>query len=104
MTSLSLDLRSASYGSLQQQIQTGGLLPIQISPAGRSKPCKMMKEKEKVFHWICKFAPRKKVGMLLLFAVSTLVFGRVLYVGKGLIPLFLPSQILHCLILHFSDR
>ncbi|KAM7503798.1 hypothetical protein LguiB_002702 [Lonicera macranthoides] len=83
MTSLSLDVRSASYGSLQQQIQNGGLLPIQTSLAGRSKPCKMIKETEKVFHWICKFAPRKKVGMLLLFTVSTLVFGRVLYVGKG---------------------
>ncbi|KAM7506075.1 hypothetical protein LguiB_004979 [Lonicera macranthoides] len=41
-----------------------------------------MKEKEKVFHWICKFAPHKKVGMPLLFAVFALVFGRVLYVGK----------------------
>ncbi|GFQ07121.1 hypothetical protein PHJA_002856200 [Phtheirospermum japonicum] len=82
----SLGLRSSgSYGSLQQhqQIQNGlPSLPIQISTPPR-KPPKMLKEKEKLFHWICKFAPRKKVGMLLLCLISSAVFGWVLYVGKG---------------------
>ncbi|CAN4084068.1 unnamed protein product [Withania somnifera] len=43
----------------------------------------MFKEKEGLFLWICKFAPRKKVGMLLLCAVSAAAFLWVLYVGKG---------------------
>ncbi|KAL6573999.1 putative hexosyltransferase muci70 [Orobanche hederae] len=81
----SLGLRSSgSYGSLQQQqqIQNGSpSLPIQTTPP--RKPLKMLKEKEKLFHWICKFAPRKKVGMLLLCLVSSAVFSWVLYVGKG---------------------
>ncbi|GER25434.1 hypothetical protein STAS_01015 [Striga asiatica] len=81
----SLGLRSSgSYGSLQQQqqIQNGSLLlPVQITPP--RKPPKMLKDKEKLFQWFCKFAPRKKVGMLLLCLVSSAVFGWVLYVGKG---------------------
>lgn len=86
MTTGSLGLRSSgSYGSLQQQVQNGLLsLPIQTTPPVSSrKPPKMLKEKERLFHWICKFAPRKKVGMLLLCLVSAAVFGWVLYVGKG---------------------
>ncbi|KAL0442756.1 UNVERIFIED_CONTAM: hypothetical protein Slati_1998300 [Sesamum latifolium] len=87
MTTGSLGLRSSgSYGSLQQhQIQNGSLsLPIQTTPPLSSrKPPKMLKEKERLFHWICKFAPRKKVGMLLLCLVSAAVFGWVLYLGKG---------------------
>ncbi|GMP74662.1 hypothetical protein CsSME_00032023 [Camellia sinensis var. sinensis] len=71
MTTVLLGLRSSgSYGSLQQQVQNG-FLAIQTSP------------KENVFHWICKFAGRKKVGMLLLCVVSAAVFAWVLYVGKG---------------------
>lgn len=95
----SLGMRSGSYGSLlqqqqqQQQLQNGGLLPVQATPLppplpgyslGR-KPPKMVKEKERFVHWICKFAGRKKVGMLLLCVVSAAVFVWVLYVGKGLI-------------------
>ncbi|KAL2244454.1 uncharacterized protein LOC105175541 [Sesamum indicum] len=87
MTTGSLGLRSSgSYGSLQQQqIQNGPLsLPIQTTPPLSSrKPPKMLKEKDRLFHWICKFAPRKKVGMLLLCLVSAAVFGWVLYLGKG---------------------
>ncbi|PIM97496.1 hypothetical protein CDL12_30034 [Handroanthus impetiginosus] len=87
MSTGSLGLRSSgSYGSLQQiHIQNGLLsLPIQTTPPFSSrKPPKMLKEKERLFHWICKFAPRKKVGMLLLCLVSAAVFGWVLYVGKG---------------------
>ncbi|KAL6562125.1 hypothetical protein OROGR_003132 [Orobanche gracilis] len=83
----SLGLRSSgSYGSLQQQHQqqiqnSSPSLPIQTTPP--RKPLKMLKEKDKLFHWICKFAPRKKVGMLLLCLVSSAVFSWVLYVGKG---------------------
>lgn len=92
----SLGIRSGSYGSLDkhlQQQQNGGagggvigggaLLPIQTT--SRTKPAKMLKEKERVFHWIFKFAGRKKVGMLFLCVASAAVFFWVLYIGKGLI-------------------
>ncbi|KAK2393545.1 putative hexosyltransferase MUCI70 [Trifolium repens] len=78
MSGGSLGIRSGSYGSLEKQLQNG-LSPIQT---GR-KPSKMLKEKEKLFHWICKFAGRKKVGMLFLCVISAAVFVWVLYVGKG---------------------
>lgn len=89
MTTGSLGLRSSgSYGSLQQQQFQSSFLssPIQTTPPPLvpRKPAKMLKEKDKFFHWICKFAPRKKVGMLLLCLVSAAVFVWVLYVGKGL--------------------
>ncbi|KAM7530667.1 hypothetical protein LguiB_034077 [Lonicera macranthoides] len=83
----SLGLRSSSYGSLQQ-FQMGILPIVQTTTtpplASRNKPLpKMFKEKERLFLWICKFAPRKKIGMLLLCAVSAAVFLGVLFVGKG---------------------
>ncbi|KAJ7968566.1 Inner membrane protein oxaA [Quillaja saponaria] len=78
MTGGSLGIRSGSYGSLDRQLQNG-VLPIQTA----RKPSKMFKEKERLFHWICKFAGRKKVGMLLLCVISAAVFVWVLYVGKG---------------------
>ncbi|CAK8530545.1 unnamed protein product [Lathyrus sativus] len=78
MSGGSLGIRSASYGSLEKQLQNG-LSPIQT---GR-KQGKMVKEKERLFHWICKFAGRKKVGMLFLCVISAAVFVWVLYVGKG---------------------
>ncbi|KAL4626820.1 hypothetical protein ACB092_05G124800 [Castanea dentata] len=98
-----LGIRSGSYGSLDKQLQqnnininnnnnynsngnsnsnnnyNGVFLPIQTA----RKPSKMLKEKERLFHWICKFAGRKKVGMLLLCVISAAVFVWVLYVGKG---------------------
>lgn len=84
MTTGSLGLRSGSYGSLQQ-IQNGSIcLPIQTSPPLSRKPPKMLKDKDKLFPRIFKFAPRKKVGMLLLCLVSIAVFMWVLTVGKGL--------------------
>lgn len=83
MTSGSLGLRSGSYGSLQLQFQNGFQSNQTTPPIAVRKPPKMFKEKERLFHWFYKFAPRKKVGMLLLCAVSALVFGWVLYVGKG---------------------
>ncbi|XP_058201969.1 probable hexosyltransferase MUCI70 [Rhododendron vialii] len=72
---------SGSNGSLQQF----HLLAIQTTPplSARKAFSKMSKEKESLFHWICKFVGRKKVGMLLLCLVSAAVFGGVLYVGKG---------------------
>lgn len=94
MTGGSLGIRSGSYGSLDKQLQNNnnnnnngivnnnGVLPIQSA----RKPSKMLKEKERLYHSICKFAGRKKVGMLLLCVISAAVFGWVLYVGKGLIP------------------
>lgn len=74
---MGLGIRSGSYGSL---VDKNGGLPIQASSR---KPGKMFKEKERLVHWICKFAGRKKVGMLLLCLISAAVFGWVLYVGKG---------------------
>lgn len=78
MTGGSLGIRSGSYGSLDKQLQNG-VSPIQTA----RKPSKMLKDKERLFHWICKFAGRKKVGMLLLCVISAAVFVWVLYVGKG---------------------
>lgn len=54
-----------------------------ISLVSSGKHIKMFKEKDKLPHWICKFAPRNKIGMLLLSLVSAVVFIWVLYVGKG---------------------
>ncbi|XVF27637.1 hypothetical protein REPUB_Repub14bG0125500 [Reevesia pubescens] len=82
MTGGLLGIRSGSYGSLDKQLQNG-VLPIQTPSAIRTKPSKMFKEKETLVHWICKFAGRKKVGMLLLCVISAAVFVWVLYVGKG---------------------
>lgn len=103
--SLGLGLRSASYGSLQQQLHNN-LVPNQSPspspppPPAFRKPPKTMKEKEKLFHWICKSFGRKKVGMLFLCVVSAAFFVGVLYMGKGLIfiePLFSVFYlILHC--------
>ncbi|GMJ14679.1 MUCILAGE-RELATED 70 [Hibiscus trionum] len=83
MTGGSLGIRSGSYGSLDKQLQNGVLPPIQAPSAIRTKPSKVFKEKETFVHWICKFAGRKKVGMLLLCLISAAVFLWVLYVGKG---------------------
>lgn len=86
--SLGIGIRSGSYGSLdkQQLLQQNGASPIQTS----RKASKMLKEKEKerLFLWICKFAGRKKVGMLFLCLISAAVFVWVLYVGKGSSPPF----------------
>ncbi|KAL5162852.1 hypothetical protein HKD37_07G019867 [Glycine soja] len=72
---LGIGIRSGSYGSLDKQVQNGT----------SRKASKMLKEKEKerLFLWICKFAGRKKVGMLFLCLISAAVFVWVLYVGKG---------------------
>ena len=82
-----LGVRSSSYGSLDKTGLNGVVLPIQTltTTTIRTKPSKMHKERERegVVHWICKFAGRKKVGMLLLFLISAVVFLRVLFVGKG---------------------
>ncbi|KAJ8531555.1 hypothetical protein K7X08_026989 [Anisodus acutangulus] len=84
MTTGSLGLRSSgSYGSLQQQLFQNNSSPIQTTPPIPRKPPRLFKEKEGSFLWICKFAPRKNVGMLLLCVVSAAAFLWVLYVGKG---------------------
>ena len=88
--SLGLGIRSGSYGSLEKHFQQqqngagagGVILPIQSTT--RPKPAKMLKDKERLFHWFCKFVGRKKVGMLFLCIISAAVFIWVLYVGKGL--------------------
>lgn len=100
MTGGSLGIRSGSYGSLDKQLQNG-VLPIQASLATRTiKPSKMFKEKETLVHWICKFAGRKKVGMLFLCVISAAVFVWVLYVGKGWFFFYLIVYYLHHWIVH----
>ncbi|KAJ1405453.1 hypothetical protein SESBI_25807 [Sesbania bispinosa] len=79
--SLSIGIRSGSYGSLDKQ-QQNGASPIQTTGTAR-KTSKMLKEKERLFLWMCKFAGRKKVGMLFLCLISAAVFFWVLYVAKG---------------------
>ncbi|KAK1378742.1 Strawberry notch protein [Heracleum sosnowskyi] len=72
----SLGLRSGSYGSLQLQSNQSSVVV--------RKPQKMFKDKERFVLWFFKVAPRRKVGMLLLCAISALVFGWVVYFGKGI--------------------
>lgn len=107
MSTGSLGLRSSgSNGSLQQlQSNLSSSLPIQSTPPLSSrKPQKMLKEKDRLFHWICKFAPRNKVGMLLLSLVSAAVFAWVLYVGKGSLFLFLSDFALYPLASFFNEK
>ncbi|KAK4354240.1 hypothetical protein RND71_026434 [Anisodus tanguticus] len=75
MTTGSLDLRSSgSYGSLQFATTTiskhsgSPFSPPPPPPRSTTEAPKMFnKDKEGLFLWICKLAPRKKVGMLQLF-------------------------------------
>jgi hypothetical protein len=96
MTGSSLGLRSASYGSLQQQLQNGASLAqlqIQISPFSvpvsvRKTPSKMLlqgsRDKERVLNRICKVAGRRRVGMFLLFVVSAVVVRSLFsFISKG---------------------
>ncbi|KAK1412308.1 hypothetical protein QVD17_33454 [Tagetes erecta] len=90
MTSGSLGQRSSSYGSLQQQMQNGGVFlqqkPNQPSPPIASRKTSKLfisKEKENMFMWMFKFVHRKKVGMMFLCLVSIAAMLWVLYVGKG---------------------
>lgn len=88
MTGGSLGLRSSSYGSLQQQqllIQDQLASPSLPTPPifVLRKPVKMVKDKERLFQWIFKFAGRKKVGMLFICIISLAVFAWVLYMGRA---------------------
>ncbi|KAG2318906.1 hypothetical protein Bca4012_054876 [Brassica carinata] len=79
-----LGVRSSSNGSLEKTGLNGVVLSIHTTTTRTTKPSKMHKEREGLLlPWICKFAGRKKVGMLLLFLISAVVFLRVLFVGKG---------------------
>ncbi|KAI3936992.1 hypothetical protein MKX01_015207 [Papaver californicum] len=82
MTGGSLGLRTASYGSLQQELQNGAFLPIHATPLIVRKNSKTLlsnyREKERFLSRICKFASRRRVGMLLVVVVSVLVFMSVL--------------------------
>ncbi|XP_019068196.1 probable hexosyltransferase MUCI70 [Solanum lycopersicum] len=80
---------SGSFGSLQQQLFQNSSSPIQTTPPIPRKPPKLFKEEEGLFLWICKFAPRKNVGMLLHCVVSAAAFLWVLHVGKGLLSTLL---------------
>ncbi|XP_042453591.1 probable hexosyltransferase MUCI70 isoform X1 [Zingiber officinale] len=86
MTGVSLGVRSGSYGSLQQQTQNGSLFPSQLQPVTVRKPAKMSlsgsREKERIWVRICKFAGRRKVGMLLLLVVSVAVFSFISLFSK----------------------
>ncbi|XP_024931640.3 probable hexosyltransferase MUCI70 [Ziziphus jujuba] len=71
MTGASLGLRTGSYGSLQQQPQNG-ILHIYTTPTVMRKPTS--REKEKVRSFFCRCFARRKVAMLLLFALALLLF------------------------------
>lgn len=78
MTGGSLGLRTGSYGSLQQQVQNGFLPAAQATPILVRKPTKMLfsssREKERVLLFICRYAGRRRVAMLLLVVLALLVF------------------------------
>ncbi|KAK4484716.1 hypothetical protein RD792_007308 [Penstemon davidsonii] len=77
MTGVSLGLRtSGSYGSLQQQIQNGGLQPQNLYIPRRPSKTSLngSKEKERFFTKIFRFLSRKKVGMLILVVFALLAF------------------------------
>ncbi|KAJ8485251.1 hypothetical protein OPV22_017736 [Ensete ventricosum] len=86
MTGGSLGLRSGSYGSLQQQLQSGAALPTQSPPLPARKTSKMSlsgsREKERILPRIFKFAGRRKVGMLLLLVASAAVLSFISAVTK----------------------
>ncbi|RRT79517.1 hypothetical protein B296_00000827 [Ensete ventricosum] len=103
MTGGSLGLRSGSYGSLQQQLQSGAALPTQSPPLPARKTSKMSlsgsREKERILPRIFKFAGRRKVGMLLLLIASAAVLSFISAVTKGLAFLlfFLIYKLSHAL-------
>ncbi|KAJ9565990.1 hypothetical protein OSB04_001956 [Centaurea solstitialis] len=81
----SVVVRSSSNGSLQQnysnqnqQFSSGGGVvgPLSVKTF-------MNKDKDNAFMWIFKFAPRKKVGMMLLSIASTVAMLWILYIAKG---------------------
>lgn len=78
MTGGSLGLRTCSNGSLQQQIQNGYLPATQATSILVRKPVKMLfsssREKERLLLILCRFVGRRRVAMLLLFALALLVF------------------------------
>ncbi|KAF6166868.1 hypothetical protein GIB67_026647 [Kingdonia uniflora] len=87
----SLGLRTSSYGSLQNQLQNnniGVVLPTQTTTSAgavlvRNKSKMLLsvgreREKEKFLPKICKFAGRRRVGMLLILIVSVVVLMSVL--------------------------
>ncbi|KAL5715487.1 putative hexosyltransferase muci70 [Ranunculus cassubicifolius] len=76
MTGGSLGQRASSYGSLPP-LQNSVVLPLYTTPVVVRKPTKMLlsgsRDKEKLIPRICKFAGRRRVGMLLLLVVSVVV-------------------------------
>ncbi|XP_023744519.1 probable hexosyltransferase MUCI70 isoform X1 [Lactuca sativa] len=97
MTSPSLDARSSSVECLGSLVvrpssygssQNGGLVLQQqmnqpIPPSKKASKMFVNKEKDNAFLWIFKFAPRKKVGMLLLSLASFAAMLWILYIAKG---------------------
>ncbi|KAI3710261.1 hypothetical protein L2E82_40039 [Cichorium intybus] len=80
----SLVVRPSSNGSSQK----GGLvlqhqMNQPIAPSKKASKTFLNKEKDNAFIWIFKFAPRKKVGMLLLSLASFAAMLWILYIAKG---------------------
>lgn len=95
----SLVVRSLSNGSLQLQQQMNQLMqsPVVVSSSSK-KGSKVFvnsgsKDKDyyyngnsnKAFVWMFKFAPRKKVGMLLLSLASFAAMLWILFIAKGIL-------------------
>lgn len=76
MTGVSFGLRTGSYGSLQQL--SNGALQNHAAPVLLRKPSKLglsgSREKEKFLPFVCRYLGRKRVAMMLLVALSLLVF------------------------------
>ncbi|KAL4563211.1 hypothetical protein LXL04_027247 [Taraxacum kok-saghyz] len=92
MTNPSLDARSSSVeclGSLVVRPSSNGGVVLQqqmnqpIPPSKKSSKMFVNKEKDHAFIWIFKFAPRKKIGMLLLSLASFGAMLWILYIAKG---------------------
>ncbi|XP_024993027.1 uncharacterized protein LOC112526838 [Cynara cardunculus var. scolymus] len=110
----SVVVRSSSNGSLQQnqpQFQNGGVgFQQQMNQSTTQVPSKkasktfINKEKDNAFMWIFKFAPRKKVGMLLLSIASTAAMLWILYIAKGALMCFIGSNLNSiCLSMKFAE-
>ncbi|WOK91438.1 hypothetical protein Cni_G00129 [Canna indica] len=85
MTGAPLGLRSGSYGSSLQQLQSGAVLPTHSQPVVLRKSSRSFsgsREKERILSRICKFVGRRKLGMMLLLMTLAAVLSFASVVSK----------------------
>lgn len=77
MTGVSLDLRTQSYGSPQQQQPQNGSLQTQNGFTAR-KPSRVSlsgsREKDKFLPFLCRYLSRKKIVMMILASFALMAF------------------------------